>query len=129
MKNSLKDFFVKNWYLKVIAFIISISLWAYVNFGNYAPIDVYKNVHIEHKDNNYTYTINPKDVVLRLLVVDRILNQKILKETKAYIDARTLKEGINIAKVNIKTPIPILMKPDISRSLYVKVLVKKKLTK
>lgn len=126
MKNSISTAFTKNLGLKFLAFIISIGLWLYVNFGNYVPINVYKTVHIEHEEKGYVYIVEPRSVVLKILVVDRILNQNLLKQTEAFIDARVLKDGINIAKVNIKTPIPILMKPDKSESVYVRVIVKKK---
>ncbi len=128
-KTNLSSVFTKNLGLKFLAFIISIGLWLYVNFGNYVPINVYKTVHIEHKEKDYTYKVEPKNVVLRILVVDRILNQKLLKNTKAFIDARMLKDGINIAKVNIKVPIPFLIKPDASESVYVRVIVMKKAQK
>ncbi len=129
MKNSLhitKELFFKDWQLKLLALFISVGLWVYVNFGNYVPIEIYKTVHIKHKSEEYIYVVEPKGVAINILVVDRVLSPKTLRETKAYIDARTLKDGINIAKVNIDTPIPFLIKQNISKPTYVRVFVKKK---
>ncbi|GAB6078191.1 hypothetical protein [Hydrogenobaculum acidophilum] len=129
MKNAItftKELVLKDWQLKLLALIISIGLWVYVNFGNYVPIEIYKTVHIKHKSQDYAYIVEPKNVVLNILVVDRVLNPKILRQTKAYIDARTLKTGINIAKVNVEAPMPFLIKQNLSKPTYVKVFVKKK---
>ncbi len=129
MKNSItfaKELILKDWQLKLLALFISIGLWVYVNFGNYVPIEIYKTVHIKHRSQDYAYIVEPKDVVLNILVVDRVLNPKILRQTKAYIDARTLKTGINIAKVNVEAPMPFLIKQNLSKPTYVKVFVKKK---
>jgi len=129
VKNSItfaKELILKDWQLKLLALFISIGLWVYVNFGNYVPIEIYKTVHIKHRSQDYAYIVEPKDVVLNILVVDRVLNPKILRQTKAYIDARTLKTGINIAKVNVEAPMPFLIKQNLSKPTYVKVFVKKK---
>ncbi len=129
MKSTVKSIFTRDWQLKILALLISLGLWAYVNFGNYVPIEVYKRVHIIHKSDDYIYTVEPKDVILSVLAVDRVLNHKTINDIKAYVDARTLKEGMNISKVNIKTPMPFLVKADISKSTYVRVFVKKKVQK
>jgi hypothetical protein len=121
-----KDIIIKDWQLKLLALFISVGLWLYVNYGNYVPIEVYKTVHVKHKSKDYVYIVEPKNVILNVLVVDRVLNPKTLRDTKAYIDARTLKTGINIAKVNIEAPIPFLVKSNLSKPTYVRVFVKKK---
>ncbi len=121
-----KSLFLKDWQLKLLAFFISIGLWLYVNFGNFVPIEIYKTVHIKHKSQDHVYVAEPKNVVINVLVVDRVLNPKTLKDIKAYVDARTLKDGINIAKVNIESPIPFLIKQNLSKPTYIKVFVKKK---
>jgi YbbR domain-containing protein len=122
----LKDIFTKDWQLKLLAFFISVGLWLYVNYGNYVPIEVYKTVHVKHKSQDYVYIVEPKNVILSVMVVDRVLNSKTLRDTKAYIDARTLKNGMNIAKVNIEAPILFLVKQNLSKPTYVRVFVKKK---
>ncbi|WP_461831659.1 hypothetical protein [Aquifex sp.] len=113
----------------LLSFILGISIWLAVNFGERLPLDITRFVELENQKDEYTYEVNPPFVDVTLLVSRKLLQSKLIERVKVYVDVSNLKEGMHRVRITATTPIPILIQPVAINPYYVKVKVIRKVSK
>ncbi len=120
----LREIFLKDWKYKLVALVISMSLWSVVNFGSRTAITVSRYVEVRNPKPEFTYRLNPDRVDITVYVVERLLLSKLIEEVKAYVDvSRIDKPGTYKLRVFSETAIPILIQPTSVEPPIVKVRV------
>ncbi len=108
----LREIFLKDWKYKLVALVISMSLWSVVNFGSRTAITVSRYIEVRNPKQEFTYRLNPDRVDITVYVVERLLLSKLIEDVKAYVDvSRIDKPGTYKLRVFSETAIPILIQP------------------
>ena len=120
----LNILFVRDWKYKLIALLVSITLWGVVNFGVRTTLTVSRYVEVEGESPEYTYRVDPDRVEITLYVVERLILSEIIDEMRAFVDVSNLKRpGVYRVKVRTDTLIPWLIHPTSVDPPEVKVTV------
>ncbi len=101
-----------------LSFILGVFLWIAVNFGERLPLTVIRFVEVEGD-----YRVEPELVEITLLVSRKLIESKLLKDVRAYVEEEDIRKGKKIVKVRIYTPIPILIEPTAVNPPYVKIKI------
>ncbi|GAB6066549.1 hypothetical protein JCM9492_16440 [Aquifex pyrophilus] len=107
----------------LLSFILGISIWLAVNFGERLPLDITRFVELKNQREEYKYEVSPPFVDVTLLVSRKLLQSKLIERVRVYVDVGNLKEGMHRVRVTATTPIPILIEPIAINPYYVRVKV------
>ncbi len=120
----LREIFLKDWKYKLMALAISFSLWSVVNFGSRTAITVTRYVELENTREGMVYKVKPERVDITVYVVERLLLSKMIERVRAYVDVKDIsKPGVYRVKVQLETPLPVLIHPAGVEPPVVKVVV------
>ena len=100
----------------LISFVLGLSIWLAVNFGERFPLTVIRFVEVKKG-----YRTEPELVEITLLVSRRLLESPLLERVKAYIDEKELKKGKKEIRVKVYTPLPFLIEPTAVNPPFVRV--------
>ncbi len=122
---ALKSIFLKDWQYKLMALVISVSVWSVVNFSNRTAITITRYVEIRNPDKSFTYEITPERVEITLYVVERLITSPLIKRIKAYVDVSPInRKGTYKIQVMVENKIPYFIKPASVDPPAVRVFVK-----
>ena len=122
---TLKALLLKDWKFKLLALLISFSLWSVVNFGSRTTITVSRYVEIEGAKKELTYKVKPERVSITVYVVERLLLSKMIERVRAVVDVSDInKKGAYMLRVKLKTAVPVLIHPASVDPPMVRVFVK-----
>lgn len=100
----------------LISFLLGLSLWLTVNFGERYPLTVIRFVEV--KGN---YKTEPELVEITLLVSRKLLESPLLERVTAYVEEEELKERKSSVRVKVYTPLPFLIEPVAVNPPFVRV--------
>ncbi len=108
----LRNIFVKDWRYKLIALVVSVTLWGVVNFGNRTTITVSRYVEVRNGIQGMSYTVRPDRVEITVYVVERLILSRFIGEVRAYVDVSELKSpGVYRVRVRTETAVPWFIHP------------------
>jgi hypothetical protein len=108
----LKLVFVKDWKYKLIALVVSITLWGVVNFGSRTTVTVSRYVEVRNGSPQMVYQVRPERVEITVYVVERLLLSRLIGEVRAFVDVSGLKEpGSYRVRVRTRTLLPWFIHP------------------
>lgn len=108
----IRELIFKDWRYKLIALLISVSLWSVVNVGSRTAISVSRYVEVRDGKAGYQYKVQPERVNITVYVVERLLFSRLIGYVKAYVDVSNIEdEGVYKLKVRTETKVPFLIHP------------------
>lgn len=120
----LRVVFLKDWRYKLIALVVSVTLWGVVNFGSRTTVTVSRYVEVEGGKHGYIYVVEPERVEITVYVVERLILSKLIEEVGAFVDVSNVRgQGVYRLKVKTKTLLPWFIHPASVEPPYVKVKV------
>jgi len=122
----LKELFFKDWRYKLIALLISISIWSVVNFGSRTAVTVSRYVELRNTSPEFTYRLSSEKVSITVYAAERLLTSHLIEEIKAFVDVSSINEpGIYRLKVGVENKLDILIHPASVDPPEIKVYVKR----
>jgi len=122
----IEYFLYRDWRYKLIAIFIAVILWAIVNLGNRIDVTIERKVEIINTKGEYSYTVNPSKVRIKLNLIERLNKSSVLSEVRAFVDAEKLKEGSSRAEVKVYTPFSPFISVDSIDPPYVELILSKR---
>ena len=122
----LRELFFRDWRYKLIALLISLSIWSVVNFGSRTAVTVSRYVELKNTNPEFRYKLSSEKVSITVYVVERLLTSHLIEEVRAFADVgHIVKPGTYRVKVRAESKLDILVHPASVDPPEIKVYVKR----
>ncbi|MCS7307274.1 MAG: hypothetical protein NZ526_01845 [Aquificaceae bacterium] len=121
----LRSVFIEDWQYKLLAFLMSVTLWFLLNLGERVPIAIERQVELVDQEQGYEYRLERKRVKIRLMAMERLVSEEVIEKITVRVSVKGLKEGEYTVKPHVHHLPAFLVSLERIEPEYIKVRVLK----